>query len=256
MIFPIHLQHVYKNFNKNKILDNISLNIEQGEFFALVGINGAGKTTLINCLLDFREISGGEISLFGVPHRQAIARKNLAFLPEQFVPPNHLTGRDFLSFMAKLHGYAYDHQRVAKTCHILDLCESALEKPVRVYSKGMAQKLGLAACFLSQKSLLILDEPMNSLDPKARAHVKKHLLDLKAKNISLFFTTHILSDVEVLCDRMAILHDGHLKFVGSPAECCAQFSTQDLEQAFLRCIMSQDETRLSSIDNAVFPSSL
>jgi len=253
---PIHLQQVRKSFNKNKILDNICLDIKQGEFFALVGINGAGKTTLINCLLDFRDISSGEITLFGVQHTHATARKNLAFLPEQFVPPNHLTGQDFLFFMAKLHGYTYEHQRVLKTCHILDLSETALKKPVRVYSKGMAQKLGLAACFLSKKSLLILDEPMNSLDPKARAHVKQHLLNLKAENTSLFFTTHILSDVEVLCDRMAILHEGHLKFVGSPAECCAQFSTQDLEQAFLRCIMSQDETRLSSIDNMVFPSSL
>jgi len=241
---PIRLQQVCKKFNKNKILNNISLEIKQGEFFALVGINGAGKTTLINCLLDFREITAGHIWLFDQPHKQAIARKNLAFLPEQFVPPYHLTGVDFLSFMAKLYDYPYDFERVLKTCHTLDLSAAALKKSVRVYSKGMAQKLGLASCFLSQKSLLILDEPMNGLDPKARAHVKKHLLHLKTENISLFFTTHILSDVEALCDRMAILHKGSLKFVGTPAECCAQFSTQDLEEAFLRCIMPQDEKHL------------
>jgi ABC-2 type transport system ATP-binding protein len=240
----MRLQQVCKNFNKNKILDNISFEVRQGEFFALVGINGAGKTTLINCLLDFREITAGHIWLFGVPNTQAIARKHLAFLPEQFVPPYHLTGQDFLSFMAKLYGYPHDLEEVLKTCDTLDLSPVALKKSVRLYSKGMAQKLGLASCFLSQKSLLILDEPMNGLDPKARAHVKKYLLDLKTRNTSLFFTTHILSDVESLCDRMAILHEGRFKFVGTPAECCAQFSTHDLEEAFLRCIMPQDEKHL------------
>ncbi len=118
----------------------------------------------------------------------------------------------------------------------LDLDPAALGRPVRAYSKGMAQKLGLAACFLSGKRLLILDEPVSGLDPKARALVKRHLLRLKAAGHTLFFSTHALPDVEELCDRMAILHGGEIRFVGSPAECRERFEAETLEQAFLNCI--------------------
>jgi ABC-2 type transport system ATP-binding protein len=138
--------------------------------------------------------------------------------------------------MAKLHGRIYDSTEAEAICHLVDLNTSALNQSVRAYSKGMAQKLGLAACFLSDKRLLVLDEPMNGLDPKARAYLKQHLLALRAKGTTLFFSTHLLADVEVLCHRIAILHEGQLRFVGTPIACCTLFAAQDLEQAYLKCI--------------------
>jgi ABC-2 type transport system ATP-binding protein len=232
----IECKEVCKKYPKQQILDHINLQILPGEFFGLVGVNGAGKTTLIKSLLDLCEIEQGHIFLFGKPHTDHNARTDLAFLPEQFIPPYYLTGQKFLAYMAKLHGHVYDPAYAQNLCQTLDFSVSALKQPVRDYSKGMAQKLGLIACFLSGKRLLVLDEPMNGLDPKARAYLKHYLLKLRKKGMTLFFSTHLLADVEALCDRMAILHEGSLKFVGTPAKCCTIFGTQDLEQAYLNCI--------------------
>jgi len=107
---------------------------------------------------------------------------------------------------------------------------------VRTYSKGMAQKLGLATCFLSRRDLLVLDEPMSGLDPKARALFKAYLLNAKHSGQTLFFTTHLLNDVESLCDRLAILHQGEVRFIGSPQDCCRTFAADNLERAYLQAI--------------------
>lgn len=232
----LSFQDVCKNYCQHIILDHITFEVKRDEFFGLVGVNGVGKTTLIKSLLDFCEINKGQINIYNLPHTHHQARAQLVFLPEQFTPPYYLTGKNFLTFMAKLHGHAYDVQNVEAMCRMLDFNLNALKQPVKDYSKGMSQKLGLVACFLANKPLLVLDEPMNGLDPKARAYLKHHLLNLKRQGTTLFFSTHLLTDVEELCDRMAILHEGRLRFVGSPQECCEQFSTTHLEQAYLRCI--------------------
>ncbi|MES2935787.1 MAG: AAA family ATPase [Pseudomonadota bacterium] len=111
-----------------------------------------------------------------------------------------------------------------------------MKKPVRSYSKGMTQKLGLAACFLARKDLYVLDEPMSGLDPKARALLKAQLQQLRSRSGTLFFSSHALADVDEICDRMAILHDGQLRFVGSPAECRTRYQAATLEQAYMKCI--------------------
>lgn len=240
----LQLQHVFKQYRRKQTLKEISLEIGAGEFFGLVGANGAGKTTLIKCVLDFCEIDQGRIDIVGIPHGNPLARAQLAFLPEHFKPPCHLKGIDFLVYMAKLYGHPHNTAAVQAICQTLDFAVSILEQPVRDYSKGMAQKLGLIACLLSGKQLLILDEPMDGLDPKARAYLKRQFLTIKQQGTTLFFSTHLLMDVEILCDRMAILHEGQLYFVGTPAECCSQFGTQNLEQAYLRCIEISPEMRL------------
>ena len=237
-MLTIECKNVYKYYRHQQVLEHINLQILPGEFFGLVGVNGAGKTTLIKSLLDLCEIEQGSIHLFGTPHTEPNARINLAFLPEQFIPPYYLSGAKFLAYMAKLYGHVHDPKQVQEICQTLDLTLSALKLPVRDYSKGMAQKLGLAACFLSKKRLLLLDEPMNGLDPKARAYIKHYLLKLREEGITLFFSTHLLADVEALCNRMAILHEGRLQFVGTPSECCTTFAASNLEQAYLNCIES------------------
>jgi ABC-2 type transport system ATP-binding protein len=118
----------------------------------------------------------------------------------------------------------------------LDLEPAALKRTVRQYSKGMTQKLGLAACLLSRKRLYILDEPMSGLDPKARALLKEQLRQLQRSGSTLFLTSHALADVDELCDAMAILHDGRIRFAGTPAECRGRYDAATLEQAFLACI--------------------
>ena len=237
---PIALSvaNVAKRYAHVRVLQGMDLEVARGECFGLVGVNGAGKTTCIKALLDFTSVDSGTLEIFGIPHGQTRAREALAFLPERFLPPYYLTGRDFLEYMGRLHGRATDDATRRAMCERLDLDPSALGKPVRDYSKGMAQKLGLAACFLSGKNLLVLDEPMSGLDPKARLLVKRHLQSCREQGHTIFVSTHLLSDVDELCDRMGILHGGRLRFVGTPGECRDTFASDTLEEAYLRCISS------------------
>lgn len=232
----LSFQNVSKGYGTLQILREIDLEIASGESFGLVGMNGAGKTTLIKCLLDFCAIDSGAIEIFEISHRLTEARQPLAFLPERFMPPYYLTGMDFLKYMLKLQALPYDQARVETMLHLLDLKPSALTSPVRAYSKGMTQKLGLAACFLANKDFYVFDEPMSGLDPKARALLKSRLQELRTAGRTLFFSSHALADVEEICDRMAILHQGRIRFVGSPADCCHEFKAKTLELAYLKCI--------------------
>lgn len=226
---------VSKNYGKSAALREVDLSVQSGECFGLTGVNGAGKTTLLKCLLDFCEVNSGVIEIFGAGHRHTRSRARLAYLPERFNPPYYLTGRDFLDYILKLQGLsALDG--VGAMLHSLDLDAAALAKPVRALSKGMIQKLGLAACFLGRKDLLVLDEPTSGLDPKARALVKKLMATLKAEGRTVFFTSHSLADVAEICDRMAVLHDGRIHFSGPPAALREQYPESDIEAAFLRCI--------------------
>ena len=232
----IHIEKLCKSFVGIQVLNEIDLTVARGEFKGLIGVNGAGKTTLIKCLLDFCSVTSGKIKIFGTPHMNKLARENLVFLPERFVPPYYLTGKDFLVYMAELHDVEYNSKKVAELSRILDLDISALSKPVRDFSKGMAQKLGLVACLMSEKDLMVFDEPMSGLDPKARAYLKQHLIELKQAGKTVFFSTHLLADIEVLCDRIAILHEGSIRFTGTTEECTEMFQADDLEQAYLTCV--------------------
>ena len=232
----IKVEKLSKSFSGTQVLNEIDLTVAKGEFKGLIGVNGAGKTTLIKCLLDFCDVASGNIEIFGTTHTKKEARRRLVFLPERFVPPYYLTGKDFLVYMADLHGVEYNSRKVTDLFAILDLELSALSKPVRDFSKGMAQKLGLAACLMSEKDLMVLDEPMSGLDPKARVFLKQHLIELKQAGKTIFFSTHMLADIEVLCDRVAILHDGHIRFSGTIEECTDKFKADTLEQAYLACV--------------------
>ena len=227
---------VGKNYGPKSILSDVTFEVTQGEFFGLVGINGAGKTTLLKCLLDFCATDRGSIEIFGTSHGLAMARRRLAFLPERFNPPYYLTGEDFIRYVLDMQAVAYDRAEAERMLRALDLDLAALKLPVRAYSKGMTQKLGLAACLLSRKDLYILDEPTSGLDPKARALLKAQLREIKQRARTVFFTSHALADVAEVCDRMAVLHAGSVRFAGTPDALCRQYAGADLEQAFLRCI--------------------
>ena len=232
----VNFSEVVKSYSRRAVLSGINLQVRQGEYTGLVGVNGAGKTTIIKSLLDFIAVDSGSITIFERDATRTEARSNVAYLPEKFNPPYYLTGRDFLDYMARLYRVAYDQGRIETMLDVLDLEKSVLTRPVRQLSKGMSQKLGLAACLLSGKELLVLDEPMSGLDPRSRAYLKQYLLELKGQNKTLFFSTHLLNDIEVLCDRVAILHEGRIRYTGTPIECCEYYNTDDFEQAYLKCI--------------------
>ena len=236
-----------KKFDQQAVLSEVSFNVNEGEFFGLVGLNGAGKSTLIKCLLDFCSIESGTIRIFGKDHTDITSRSRIAYLPERFTPPYYLTGRDFLVLMSELHNHRYDETEVSRLLNILDLEKSALSKPVYKFSKGMGQKLGLLSCLVSGKNLLVFDEPMSGLDPRAMSFLKKHLLTLRQEGYTLFFSTHILVDIEALCDRMAILHKGKIRYTGSPAQCKEHFNSSNLEQAFVRCVDTPVENFKSAV---------
>ncbi len=151
-------------------------------------------------------------------NRLTRSRSRLAFLPERFNPPFYLTGKDFLRYMLQLQEVVYRDVDAERMFLALDLDLSALAKPVRAFSKGMTQKLGLAACLLSGKDLYILDEPTSGLDPKARALLKEQLRATRNEGKTIFFTSHALADVDELCDQMAVIHRGELRFAGTPDE--------------------------------------
>ncbi len=238
----LEFRGVGKSYADLDVLRGFDLVVEPGATVGLVGTNGAGKTTLIKCLLDFCHLDRGAISIFGNDHRNTSARAKLAYLPEHFQAPAYLTGERFLRSLLGLHGRVYDKVAVLQMLGRLDLNPDALQRRVRTYSKGMSQKLGLALCLLADKPLLVLDEPMSGLDPKARYLLKQQLVEQKRLGRTIFFSSHMLSDVETLCDNIAILDRGQLQYVGSPAQCCEKYNASDLEKAYMHCIDGQSET--------------
>lgn len=232
----IRFSKVSKHFGKAHILRNVDFEVRTGASFALAGENGAGKTTLIKCLLDFCHFDAGSILLNGAPVQLPQSRASVAFLPERFTPPWFLTGREFLSGMQRLGAGIWDEAHARALLTELGLAQEALDKPVRTFSKGMSQKLGLAACFLSGRKLLVLDEPMTGLDPSARFRVKAILHRLQGEGCTLLLTSHSLADVEEICDHMAVLHRGEVAFTGGPGALRERYGESSLERAFLACI--------------------
>jgi ABC-2 type transport system ATP-binding protein len=237
-VSAIRFQGISKTYAGTAVgaLGDFTLSVNPGECFGLVGANGAGKTTLIKCLLDFCEPDSGAIEIFSVSHRQTVSRASLAYLPERFNPPYYLTGRDFLQYMARMHRVVYDHSAAEALLSELDLDPAALSKPVRTYSKGMNQKLGLAACMLSCKDLYVLDEPTSGLDPRARVLLKRKLKSMRDDGKTIFFTSHALADVEEMCERVAVIDGGKLRFCGTPAELIRDQNAIDIEHAFMALV--------------------
>jgi len=239
----VRINALVKRYGSVAALCGVDLEVAAGEGFALVGANGAGKTTLIRCLLDLAACNAGTIELFDSAASNPAARRRLAYLPERFNPPHYLRGAEFLRAMLELGGEHYEAARAERLLEELELERDALERPVRSLSKGMTQKLGLAACFLAPRDLYLLDEPMSGLDPAARVAVKSVLRRLVGEGKTLFFTSHVLADVEELCSSLAVLDRGQVRFRGSPAALCAKYAEPQLEAAFMRCVRDRSAER-------------
>lgn len=233
---PIEVKDVYKHFKMNPVLNGVSFKMEEGEIYSLVGLNGIGKTTIIKIILGLLRQDKGEIRIFGELNTNMESKKNITYLPEKFMPSQLLKGHEFLSIACGYYGKQYDKVRAEHLCKELDFDPKALTKMVSSYSKGMGQKLGLVSVFLADSKLLVLDEPMTGLDPSARIFLKKKLLEYKHAGNSIFFTSHILTDIEEICDRIAVLHDGNLHYEGSVAKFISSYKSKNLEQSFLKAI--------------------
>ncbi len=219
------------------VLQGVDLRVAKGDFHALAGENGAGKTTLIRILLDLiRNIDGGTLTIDGLDRRDPRARERLVYLPEKFDLPPEVTGWQYLRFVAGVYREALDRDRVAALCARMSLDVARLDDRTRGYSKGMKQKLGLISCFMLSVPLILLDEPLSGLDPRARYCFKRLLRTEKAQGRTLFYSTHLLADAEEICDRFAILHGGRIIFDGPPEECLRLHDADSLEQAYMRAI--------------------
>jgi ABC-2 type transport system ATP-binding protein len=218
------------------VLNDINFQVHKGEFFGLIGLNGAGKTTLIKSIVTLREQDSGKILINGQDCTLDESKKEIAYLPERFDPPWFLSGIEFIKFSMKLYNQSYDQEKVYSYADQLALDRDALERKVQTYSKGMRQKLGIMATVLTNCNLLILDEPMSGLDPLARSRVKDMLMDMRKDNRTVFLSSHILADMDEICDRIAVLHNGHIQFTGTPAELKEKTLSENLERAFLQHI--------------------
>ncbi|MFT4581317.1 MAG: ABC-2 type transport system ATP-binding protein [Gammaproteobacteria bacterium] len=236
MSLPIKISSITKRYDKREILCNVDLTISAGDTVALVGINGAGKSTLLKSILNLTSIDNGHIEIFGTSHLQTIARKQLSYLAEHFVAPYYATGNDFLSYISSLHGMRPTPARIKDECRRLELDWEALSRPAKYYSKGMMQKLGLIGCLLTERPLIVLDEPMSGLDPKARALFKLRLAELKTGGVTVFFSTHLLDDVAAISDKVVILDQGRIRFVGALGEFQTKYQGGTLEESFLNCV--------------------
>src|SRR5262245_9729443 len=220
-----------------QVLNGLSLAVHQGEVFGFLGPNGAGKTTTMNVLLGFVTATAGEAWLFGVNVRQPIARQRIGYLPEMTYYYKFLTAEETLRFYAKIFRIPNSEvdKRIDAVLKLVEL-DHARKRPIRTYSKGMQQRVGLAQALINNPDLLILDEPTSGLDPLGRMKVREIIQRLKNEGKTVFFSSHQLGEVETVCDRVAILHQGELKAEGRVGELVRHYKQDNLEQVFLKII--------------------
>ena len=200
-------------------LKSLNLEIKKGEIFGFLGPNGAGKSTTIKLILDIIRPTSGKANLFDIDVSNPESRKRVGYLPENPSFYDYLTAEELLWFAGRVHNI--DEGSIIKKTNelleILDLTE-AKSTPLRKYSKGMVQRAGLAHALIHEPDLLILDEPSSGLDPIGRRKVADLLLDLKKQGKTIFFSSHILHDVETICDKVGIIVDGEMQFCGKLSE--------------------------------------
>lgn len=233
---PLKIDNIRKSYGKQLVLDDVSFELKPGEIFGLVGLNGAGKTTLIKILLDLAAADGGKASIFGEAATSVKARELLSYLPEKFSPSRYLKGFEHLALALSYYGKKLDREKAMTLAADLDLNPEVLNRKVGGYSKGMGQKLGLIGAFMVDQPFMILDEPMSGLDPRARIKLKEVMLNAKREGKTLFFSSHILSDIDEICDRIGIIHNSKLVYLGTAAAFKPTFKEDTLERAFLRAI--------------------
>jgi ABC-2 type transport system ATP-binding protein len=228
----IHITHLEKKVGASHLLHDISLSIRKGEAFGFLGPNGAGKTTTMKCILGIMWPTSGEVKILGWDIDDANIRNKIGFMPENTYLYKYLSGDEFLDFNWAFYHLSSEklQERKDEVLEKVGLTH-ARSKRLHTYSKGMLQRIGLAQAILHEPEIIFLDEPMSGLDPVGRKMVKDLMLELKASWKTLFFNTHILSDVEAICDRFAIIAQGRIV-----ADMKVSELQIDIEDFFMECI--------------------
>ncbi len=218
-----NLTKIFKTraLNKSGImaLDDVTFSIEKGIIFGLLGPNGAGKTTLIKILLGIVFPTNGNATIFDENISNYMGRKKIGYLPENHKFPNYLTGEEVISYFAKLSGFEIE-KKSPKITEVLQLVkmEKWRKTKIKKYSKGMIQRLGLAQAIIHDPELIFLDEPTDGVDPIGRKEIRDLLIDLKNVGKTIFINSHLLSEVELVSDKVAILNEGKLIKIGTVNE--------------------------------------
>ncbi|MCB0727416.1 MAG: ABC transporter ATP-binding protein [Ignavibacteriae bacterium] len=233
-------------FSKEKIqaLNNFTFEVEGGEIFGLLGPNGAGKTTLIKILLGITFPTSGEIQIFGKNISDESYKTKVGYLPESHKFPNYFNGEEVLHFFGMLSGISKAEVK-KKTDEYLKLVdmEKWRKTKIRKYSKGMLQRLGLAQSMLNNPDIIFLDEPTDGVDPIGRKEIRDILIRLKEEGKTIFLNSHLLSEVELVCDRVAILNKGVLIKSGRVDEITAVsdnyiFNTTEIDESVMHSLLS------------------
>jgi ABC-2 type transport system ATP-binding protein len=207
----IQTEKLSKRYGDVTAVDRVDLTVEEGEIFGFLGHNGAGKSTVINMLLDFARPTEGQVEVFGMDARErsVAVRERMGVLPEGYDVYDRLTGRQHLQFAAESKGVEIEPMSVAERVGIRD----AADRPAGGYSKGMAQRLVLGMALVGEPDLLILDEPTSGLDPGGARRMREIIHEENERGATVFFSSHILEQIEAVCDRVGIMHEGRLQAV-------------------------------------------
>jgi ABC-2 type transport system ATP-binding protein len=222
----------FLNLKKKMSLENLNMQVESGEVFGFLGPNGAGKSTTIKLLMRLIFPTSGTARILGKPIEDVSMHRDIGYLPEQPYFYDYLTAAELLDYFARFHGLTANdrRERVQKMLRKVGL-ETAKKIQLRKYSKGMLQRVGMAQAILHEPQVVVLDEPMSGLDPLGRREVRDIILELKREGKTVLFSTHILSDAEMLCDRVGVIVGGRLRGVGTPGEMVG-IQTQGMEILF------------------------
>lgn len=238
-IYGVELKGVVKRYNELIAVNNLNLNIRQGEIFGLLGPNGSGKSTTLKMLLGLVQPDEGSVKVLGIDAKQdPVAIKRLVgYAPETPRIYEFLTGIEFLDFIGDLYGMQTEEKRIRITDYLKAFqLEGREGDMISSYSEGMRQKVALIAAFLHKPKLLILDEPLNALDPRTARIVKDFLQELKLQGVTTIMSTHILEIAQALCDRIGIMYEGKLLALGDMKELqqLAKLPSSGLEDIFLK----------------------
>ncbi len=236
----IVLDAVTKKFGDLKAVDDVSYQIEKGEFFALLGPNGAGKTTIIKMLLGFLQPTSGRILIKGVPSSETRARKNVGYIAEHHMIRPYLSGFEYLLRHAFLIGLSGKKARieVERVVEVVSMSGREKEKSSG-YSKGMKQRIGVAGALLGTPELLILDEPVSGLDPMGIRDIRNIIEALRRHEITIVLNSHLLSEVEKTCDTAAIIHKG--KIVAKDSINAIVSQGESLEDVFIKHVTQNEK---------------
>ncbi len=232
----VEVNNLTKVFKKFKAVDSVSFKLYKGEILGLLGPNGAGKTTIIHMLLGLITPTSGEIKIFGlnparVFHRTKILQR-MNFSSTYVAMPYALTPRESLTVFARLYGIKNPSSKVNSLIEIFDLREIA-DEPIRALSSGQMTRLNLAKAFINDPEVLLLDEPTASLDPVIANRIRDLLREAKQKT-SIIYTSHNMKEIEEVCNRVLFLYGGKIIASGSPEELIRNFSSEDLEEVFIK----------------------